>query len=89
MDPGVEAIRVPQVRELAPRHDEGVLQRVLGEPRVAQDPEGDRVQPIADLVHQARERVSISRPGPLDEVSIHLGLRVAHRLVRSTGIDFR
>ena len=76
MDPGLEAVRLPQMREPAPGEDEGVLQRVLGEPRVAQDPVGDRVERVADLVHQDGERLSVAPPGPLDEVSIHLDLRV-------------
>jgi len=63
------------VRKAAPGEDEGVLQRVLGETRVAQDPMSDRVERIADLVHQDGERLTIALPGCLDEVSIHLGLR--------------
>ena len=42
---------------------------------VAQDPMSDRVERIADLVHQDGERLTIALPGCLDEVSIHLGLR--------------
>ncbi len=42
--------------------------------RVAQDPVGDRVEQIADLVHQDRECLSIAVTGPFDEVSIHLDL---------------
>ena len=38
MDPGLEALGLPQVRDPAPGEHEGVLQRVLGETRVAQDP---------------------------------------------------
>jgi hypothetical protein len=75
MDPGLEAVGLAKPWELSPGKHEGVLQCVLGEARVTQDPPGDRVQRVADLVHQDCERVSISPPGPLDQVSIHLDLR--------------
>ena len=75
MDPGLESVGIPELGQPAPGEHEGVLQRVLGEARVAQDPAGDRVERVADLVHQDRERLSISLAGPLDQVSIHLDLR--------------
>ena len=65
------------MRDPAPGEDEGVLQSVLGESRVAQDPLGDRVERVADLVHQDGERLTIAPTGLLDEVSIHLDLRWA------------
>jgi hypothetical protein len=71
MDPRLEALRVAKMRETPPSENEGVLQRVLGEPRVAQDPEGDRVENVADLVHQDGKRLSVAPTGLLDEVSIH------------------
>ena len=77
MDPRLEALGFPQVRDPAPGEHEGVLQRVLGETRVAQDPLSDRVERIADLVHQDGERLTIAPTGLLDEVSIHLDLRSA------------
>lgn len=43
MEPGLEAVRLTQVRDPAPGDDDGVLQRVLGETGVAQDPVRDRV----------------------------------------------
>ena len=75
MDPRLEAVRLPQVRDPAPGEDEGVLQSVLGETRVAQDPMGDGVERVADLVHQDGERLTIALAGQLDEVSIHVDLR--------------
>ena len=59
-DPGFEAIRVTQGRELAPDGDEGALQGVLGEIVVAQDPRGERVHPVAGHVDQRRERLAIA-----------------------------
>ena len=80
MDPGLEAVRVPELRRPAPRQHEGVLQRVLGEATIAQDPVGDRVERIADLVHQDGERLTIGLTGPFDQVSVHVDLR--HRRSR-------
>ena len=77
MDPRLEAIRLPKLRQPAPGEDEGVLQGVLGQTGIAQDPKGDRIQRVADLVHQDGERLAIGPTGPLDQVSIHLDLRVS------------
>jgi len=77
MDPCLEAVRIPKLREPAPGEDEGVLQRILGEPWVAQDPLGDRVEAVADLVHQDGECFSVAPAGLLDEVSVHVDLSVA------------
>src|SRR5439155_21485785 len=69
--PGIEALAVPKVRELPPDGHEGGLQDVLGKARVAQDPSGDAVQGVADLMHQIRECLLVARASPLDEVAVH------------------
>ena len=71
MDPCFEFVGIPEPGQSPPGEHEGVLQRVLGETRVAQDPVGTRVERVADLVHQDGERLAISLPGLFDEVSIH------------------
>jgi hypothetical protein len=71
MDPGFETLGVTEFWDPAPGEDQGVLQSVLGKTRVAQDPVGDRIEDVADLVHQDGERLSIAPTGLLDEVSIH------------------
>jgi hypothetical protein len=71
MDPRLEAIRVAKMREPLPGQDEGVLQSVLGSTAVAQDPEGDGVEDVTDLMHQDGERLTVAPTGPLDEVLIH------------------
>jgi hypothetical protein len=71
MDPHFESSGVPELGESPPGEHESVLQRVLGETRVAQDPVSNRVERVADLVHQDGERLAITLSGPLDEVSIH------------------
>ena len=81
MDPCLETVRLTEMGEPLPGKDEGVLQRVLGETRVAEDPERDRVERVADLVHQDRERLPIAPAGPLDDVSIHLIPQVVARPV--------
>jgi hypothetical protein len=75
--PGVEAVDVPQMRELPPDGDESVLQDVLGEAWISQDPPCDAEQGVADLVHQIRERLLVARLSPFDEVSVHLTLGYA------------
>ena len=60
MDPRFEPVGIPELGQSPPGEHEGVLQRVLGETRVAQDPVGDRVERVADLVHQDGERLAIS-----------------------------
>ena len=60
MDPCLEPVRLPQVRDPAPGENEGVLQSVLSESRVAQDPLGHRVERVADLVHQDGERLTVT-----------------------------
>jgi hypothetical protein len=71
MDPRFESVGFPQVRDPAPGEHEGVLQSVLGETVVAQDPLGHRVQRVIDLVHQDGERVAIAAAGLFDEDPIH------------------
>ena len=77
MDPRLELVRIAQLRDAAPGKYESVLQRVLGEARVAQDPLGNRVKAVADLAHQDGERLTVSPAGLLHEVSIHLDLPIA------------
>src|SRR4029450_4849780 len=77
VNPGLEAIHVPELREPSPGQNEGVLQCVLGEAGIAQAPEGDGVERVADLVHQDGECLSVAPTGLLDEVSIHLDLRLS------------
>src|SRR4029079_3108148 len=76
MDPRLETVGVPRPRELPPGEDEGVLQRVLGEARVAQDPERNRIERVADLAHKDADRLNVAPKGLRDEVSIHLDLRL-------------
>ena len=57
---------------MPPGEHEAVLQRVLGESRIAQDALRDRVERVTDLVHQDGERLAIAAPSLFDEDPIHL-----------------
>ena len=81
VNPRFEAVRIAKMREPPPGEHESVLQRVLGQTAVAEDPMGDRIQRITDLVHQDGERLSITRAGQLDEVSIHPSTSLAAALM--------
>ncbi len=69
--PRLEAVGLPQMRQLPPHGHERVLQNVLGEAGIAQDAPSDPEQRVADLVHQIRECRLVARARPLDEVSVH------------------
>ena len=66
--PGLEAGRVAECRELTPGGDEGALQGVLREVGVAQDPGRDRVHPVAGRMDQLRECLAIPIPCANDEI---------------------
>ena len=71
MAPRLEPVEVTEARQLPPGQDEGVLERVLGHARVAQDAEGDRVELVAHLVDQDRERLTVAVPRHVDQVPVH------------------
>jgi hypothetical protein len=48
------------MRELAPDGHQGVLQRVLGETRIAEDSPCNTEKCVADLVHQIGERFVVA-----------------------------
>jgi hypothetical protein len=88
--PCLEPLGLAQVREPSPGQHEGVLQRVLGQARVAQDPVRDGVERVAHLVHQDRERLAVAPPGLLDQVRVHVASgRPAGRSGASTHYDGR
>jgi hypothetical protein len=65
--PGVEAIDVPERRQFTPGEHEGLLDGILGEPEIAQDPIRDREEPIASGARQAGKGFLISGSCSLDE----------------------
>ena len=73
--PGVEAVRVAEPRDLAPGADERLLGGVLGAIRVAEDQAGQGVQAGRAAADERRERVVVTVHRATD-------VRGAHRAVR-------
>jgi hypothetical protein len=71
LQPGVEMLRVAQLRQLAPAADEGLLHRVLREGRVAEDQHGDGVEAIDDRRGEVGEGGAVAASRPLDQVGPH------------------
>ena len=82
MQPAVEPVRVAQPRDVAPRADAGVLHRVAGKLRVADDESRGTVEPGERRVEQGREGDLVALSRPLHEASLlHGVLRVGTLLV--------
>ena len=69
--PGVEPIRIAEPRQLTPGDHQRLLHGVLGSVDVAEDPLGDREQPVASRAGQDGEGVSITSLRLLHEIAIH------------------
>ena len=69
--PGFEAVGIAQAGQLVPDRDEGLLEGVFRQVRIAQDAVGHRVEPARVDLDQRGERLLISFRGPLDELSQH------------------
>jgi hypothetical protein len=54
----------------APGTDQGFLNRILGQVRVAEDQPGGCVQPSDGTVDERGEGVMIAMPGPVDELPL-------------------
>jgi hypothetical protein len=71
MDPGVEAVRIAEVRQVPPGDHQRVLQGILGPIDIPEDPICDREETVTATLDQVDERRLISSLGRLDEVAIH------------------
>ena len=69
--PGVPGIGVTQCAHVLPGGDEGLLDRILGTIRIAQDEGGDTVEPRGGGPHQLGEGVRIPAFGLFDQFSLH------------------
>ena len=79
-EPGRKALRVTQLRQLAPGKKERLLDSVLCAFGVAQDPIRDRIAPVTIEVDEIAERAVVTIPRSLDEDRPHaIGLRVQGR----------
>ena len=74
MEPRIEAIRVAQTWQVAPRTDQGLLHGVLGPVGVTEDESCGRVQPTDRGACKRLEGVMIAPLRPLHELSLHGGL---------------
>ena len=70
VEPGIEPVGVTQPRQVAPGSDEGLLDRVAGQLRVAEDETGGAVQPRDGPAGKLGEGVMIALPRSLDESSL-------------------
>jgi hypothetical protein len=73
--PTFEAFGIPQVRELPPDGQQGVLQYVLGETGIAKNPPCDAQERVTDLVHQIGKRFLVAGACSLHHISVQLTLR--------------
>ena len=71
MEPGVEAIDVPQAAKVTPSLDERLLDGIVGEVPVAQHQLSDRVEAADGARRKLGERSAIAAPRLLDEISPH------------------
>ena len=70
VQPGLEAVRVAQAADVAPRPDETILDSVLGELGVAQDEAGGRVQLHEQPFDERGEGIMVARLCPFDECAL-------------------
>jgi len=75
MEPGVEARRAPQCRQIAPGPDERLLDGVLGLIGVAEDEPRGRVQPEDRGSCKRRKGVMIASPRSFHELLLHVAPR--------------
>ena len=71
VEPGVEAIRIAQRREVTPGAHERFLDGVLGLIRIAEDESSGRIQPEHRGAGKRGEGVMIASSRPLHEFSLH------------------
>ena len=74
LGPRVESVRIAEVREVTPGDHQRVLEGILGPIDIAEDPVGQREQPMAAGPHQVDECRLVAPLRRLDEVAIHAHL---------------
>ena len=87
VQPGVEALDVSKRRAAPPGEDERLLDGVLREPEIAQDPVRDREESITSPTCQAGERLFVSGSRSLDEGNLHPRLLLAMRPTWTPTLD--
>ena len=71
MDPGVESVRIAEVRQVPPGDHQRVLQGILGPIDIPKDPVRDRIEAITARANKIDECRLITALCRLDEVAIH------------------
>ena len=71
--PGVEALRIAEARQVAPGMDECLLHGILGHVTVSEDQACDREEAVGGVDRERLEGAVITALGRLDEASIHPG----------------
>ena len=74
MEPRVEPIRIAESGQVTPGDPQRFLNGILGSVDVAEDPLGDREEPVAARTDQVGIRLPVAASGRLHEIAIH-GLR--------------
>ena len=78
VEPGIEPIGIPKLREIPPGSNQPLLDRVACELRVAEDEAGRLVQPHDGRAGKLGEGVMIALPCALHKLSlVHVGLASA------------
>ncbi|MEK6719730.1 MAG: hypothetical protein AABZ33_03550 [Chloroflexota bacterium] len=85
MEPRVEPIRIAESPHVTPGDHQRVLQGILGSVDIAQDPLGQREQPVAACADQVDKCLPIATLGRRHEVSVH----TASSLTTPVGGAFR
>ena len=78
LEPRVEAVRIAEAPQVTPGDHQRVLQGILGPIDVAEDPLGDREEPVVANADQVDICLPIPVPRRLDEIPIHRILPPAH-----------
>ena len=75
MEPGLEALRIAQGRQVALDTDERLLRRILCAMRVPEDPVGEGVAAIDGLRRQGCKGILVTADRALHELGLHVRLR--------------
>jgi len=71
VDPGVEPVRIAEVRQVTPGDHQCVLQGILGPVDIPKDSMRDSEEPTAAKLDQVDERRLVASHCRLDEIAIH------------------
>jgi hypothetical protein len=70
-EPGIEPVRIAEAGQLTPGDHQSLLHRILGPVDIAEDPLGDREEPVSAGLRQAAKGLPVAPLGQLDEIAIH------------------